>query len=86
VFFQLLDESWLTAFFWKMMGGKIGKETRINPDALLLETDLLEVGEKCRIEEEATLLCHKFNNGGLEISPIVLPSNKYVLIQERKLE
>jgi len=75
---QLIDEYWLTATFWKMMGATIGSDTKIDPNVLLLEVDVLEVGDNCRIEEEATLLCHKFNNGGAEISPIVLPSNTYV--------
>ena len=60
------------------MGARIGKQTKIDPDVLLLEVDLLEIGDNCRIEEEATLLCHKFNNGGLEVAPIVIPSKTYV--------
>lgn len=75
---QLLDEFVITAFFWKMMGARIGKQTKIDPDVLLLEADLLEIGDNCRIEEEVTLFCHKFNNGGLEVAPIVIPSKTYV--------
>lgn len=72
---QLVDEFWLTAVFWRMMGAKIGKSTLIDPDVLFLEVDLLEIGDNCRIEQEATLLCHKFNNGGLEVDNVVIPSN-----------
>ena len=75
---QLIDEFWLTATFWKMMGAKIGTNTRIDPDVLLLEVDLLEIGDNCRIEEEATLLCHRFNEGGLKLERIVIPSNSYI--------
>uniref|UniRef100_A0A7S1ZVC4 AMP-dependent synthetase/ligase domain-containing protein n=1 Tax=Trieres chinensis TaxID=1514140 RepID=A0A7S1ZVC4_TRICV len=71
----LVNEFWLTAFFWKMMGATIGNQTKIDPDVLMLEADVLVIGDNCRIEQEATLLCHKFNNGGLEIAPIVVPSN-----------
>jgi len=75
---QLIDEFWLTALFWKMMGAKIGTNTRIDPDVLLLEVDLLEIGDNCRVEEEATLLCHRFNDGGLKLERIVIPSNSYI--------
>lgn len=75
---QLIDEFWFTAMFWKIMGATIGTEVKIDADVLFLEVDVLEIGDNCRIEEEATLLCHKFNNGGMEISPIVLPSNTYI--------
>ena len=75
---RLLDEFWLTATFWKLMGAKIGKNTLIDPDALLLEVDLLEIGDNCRIEEECTLLCHKFNDGGLKLDDIVIPSSTYI--------
>jgi len=75
---QLVDEFWLTATFWKSLGASIGKKVQLDSNVLLLEADLLEIGDNCRIEEEATLLCHKFNNGGLEVAPIVLPSNTHV--------
>ena len=75
---QLIDEFWLTATFWKMMGAKIGTNTRIDPDVLLFEVDLLEIGDNCRIEEMATLLCHRFNDGGLKLERIVIPSNSYI--------
>jgi len=75
---QLLDEFWLTATFWKLMGAKIGKNTLIDPDVLLFEVDLLEIGDNCRIEEEATLLCHKFNDGGLKLDKISIPSSTYI--------
>lgn len=73
-----VNEFWLTALFWKMMGACIGKRTMIKPDVLLFEADLLEIGDDCQIEENATLLCHKFSNGGLELAPVVIPSNTYV--------
>jgi hypothetical protein len=72
---QLVDEFWLTATFWKMMGAKIGKNTLIDSDVLLYEADLLDVGDNCRIEEEATLLCHRFNDGGLKVEQVVVPSS-----------
>jgi len=72
---QLVDEFWLTATFWKMMGAKIGNNTLIDSDVLLYEADLLDVGDNCRIEEEATLLCHKFNEGGLKVEKVVVPSS-----------
>jgi hypothetical protein len=75
---ELLDEFWLTATFWKIMGAKIGKNTLIDPDVLMLEVDLLEIGDNCRIEEEATLYCHKFNDGGLKLDKIVIPSSSYI--------
>jgi len=74
----LVNEYWLTNLFWKMMGATIGEHTKIDPDVLLLEVDMLTIGDHCRVEDEATLLCHKFNKGGLEISPIVLPSHTRV--------
>ena len=40
---------------------------------LILEADYLKIGNECRIEDMATLLCHKFSNGRLEILPIELP-------------
>jgi UDP-3-O-[3-hydroxymyristoyl] glucosamine N-acyltransferase len=43
------------------MGAKIGTNTLIDPNVLIYEADLLEIGDNCRIEEETTLLCHKFN-------------------------
>jgi len=76
--FQLIDEFWLTATFWKMMGAKIGTNTRIDPNVLLLEVDLLEIGDNCRVEEMATLLCHRFNDGGLKLERMVIPSNSYI--------
>jgi hypothetical protein len=75
---QLIDEFWLTATFWKMMGATIGTNTRIDPNVLLLEVDLLEIGDNCRVEEEATLLCHRFNDGGLKLERMVIPSNSYI--------
>ena len=75
---QLIDEFWLTATFWKMMGAKIGTNTRIDPNVLLLEVDLLEIGDNCRVEEEATLFCHRFNDGGLKLERMVIPSNSYI--------
>ena len=75
---HLIDEFWLTAAFWKMMGAKIGTNTRIDPDVILFEVDLLEIGDNCRVEEEATLLCHRFNDGGLKLERIVIPSNAYI--------
>jgi bifunctional N-acetylglucosamine-1-phosphate-uridyltransferase/glucosamine-1-phosphate-acetyltransferase GlmU-like protein len=75
---ELVNEFWLTATFWKMMGATIGENCLIDPNVLLLEVDLLQIGDNCRVEEEATLLCHKFNNGGMEIAPIVLPSNSHI--------
>ena len=71
---MLLDEFWLTATFWKLMGAKIGKNTLIDPNVLIFEADLLEIGDDCRIEEETTLLCHKFNEGGLKLGNIAIPS------------
>lgn len=75
---HFVDEFWLTAFFWKMMGAKIGKKTKIQPDVLLLEADLIEIGDRCWIEKEVTVLCHKFSNGGLELDYIRIPSNTYI--------
>ena len=72
---QLVDEFWLTAMFWRLMGAKIGKNTLIDPNVLLYEADLLDIGDDCRIEEETTLLCHKFNDGGLKLDRIVVPSS-----------
>lgn len=72
---MLLDEFWLTATFWKLMGAKIGQNTLMDPNVLLYEADLLEIGNNCRIEEESTLLCHKFNDGGLKLDKIVIPSS-----------
>jgi len=72
---ELLDEFWLTATFWKLMGAKIGQNTLMDPNVLLYEADLLEIGDNCRIEEESTLLCHKFNDGGLKLDRIVVPSS-----------
>jgi bifunctional N-acetylglucosamine-1-phosphate-uridyltransferase/glucosamine-1-phosphate-acetyltransferase GlmU-like protein len=71
---QLVDEFWLTAIFWKMMGASIGKRTMIDPAVLAFEADLLAIGDDCQIREGVTLLCHKFNNGGLEFGPVVIPS------------
>jgi len=71
---KLIDEFWLTATFWKLMGAKIGQNTLIDPNVLIYEADLLEIGDNCRIEEESTLLCHKFNDGGLKLDNIVVPS------------
>ena len=74
-----VNEFWLTVLFcWKMMGASIGKRTMIKPEVLLLEADLLEIGDDCHIEEEATLMCHKFNNGALELGKVVIPSKTYV--------
>ncbi len=72
---ELLEEFWLTATFWKLMGAKIGKNTLLDPNVLIFEADLLEIGDNCRIEEETTLLCHKFNDGGLKLGNIVVPSS-----------
>jgi non-ribosomal peptide synthetase-like protein len=72
---QLVDEFWLTAIFWKMMGASIGKRTMIDPAVLAFEADLLAIGDDCQIREGVTLFCHKFNNGGLEFGPVVIPSN-----------
>ena len=71
----LLNEFWLTSMFWRLMGAKIGKNTLIDPNVLICEADLLEIGDNCRIEEETTLLCHKFNDGGLKLDRIVVPSS-----------
>jgi len=78
---QFVNEYWLTAIFWRLMGAKIGQRTMIDPNVLLLEADLLQVGNDCHIKEEATLLCHKFSNGGLEFASIVIPSK--TIIRER---
>jgi non-ribosomal peptide synthetase-like protein len=75
---QVVNEFWLTRIFWKFMGAKVGKGSKIDPDVLLFEGDLLEIGDNCRIEEEATLLCHKFSNGGLELAPVIIPSKTFV--------
>jgi non-ribosomal peptide synthetase-like protein len=75
---QLVDEFWLTATFWKMMGATIGTNSRIDPNVLLFEVDLLEIGDNCRVEEMATLFCHRFNDGGLKLERIVIPSNSYI--------
>ena len=72
---QLVDEFWLTRAFWRMMGARIGNDTLIDPDVLICEADLLDIGDNCRIEEEATLLCHKFNDGGLKVEPVVVPAS-----------
>jgi acetyltransferase-like isoleucine patch superfamily enzyme len=42
-------------------------------DVLAFEADLL-TSDDCQIREGVTILCHKFNNGGLEFGPIVIPS------------
>ena len=57
------------------MGAKIGKNTLIDPNVLLYEADLLDIGDDCRIEEETTLLCHKFNDGGLKLDYVKVPSS-----------
>jgi len=57
------------------MGAKIGTNTLIDPNVLIYEADLLEIGDNCRIEEETTLLCHKFNDGGLKLDKICIPSS-----------
>ena len=50
----------------------------IDTRVLILEADYLKIGNECRIEDMATLLCHKFSNGRLEILPIDLPSNTFI--------
>ena len=65
---QLIDEYWLTATFWKMMGATIGSDTKIDPNVLLLEVDVLEVGDNCRIEEEATLLLNLLSSAITNVS------------------
>ena len=57
------------------MGAKIGRNTLIDPDVLIYEADLLEIDDDCRIEEESNLLCHKFNDGGLKLDKITIPSS-----------
>ena len=74
----LINEFWLTATFWKLMGAKIGKNTLIDPNVLIFEADLLKIGDNCRIEEEVTLLSHKFNDGGLKLDRIVIPNSTYI--------
>ena len=75
---QLVNEFWLTALFWKMMGTRIGKRSLIDPDVLLFEADFVEIGDDCRVEGEVTLLGHKFSNGGLEFGPIKIPSKTII--------
>jgi len=61
-----------------LMGASIGKRSLIDPNVLLFEADFVEIGDDCRIEEEATLLGHKFSNGGLEFGPIKIPSRTFI--------
>ena len=68
----------MTASFWRAMGAKIGNQTRIDPDCLIFEADVLSIGNNCRIESLATLFCHKFNKGGLEIGFMTIPSNTHI--------
>ena len=75
---MIMDEFWVTSFFWRLMGASIGERTMIDPHVLILEADYLKIGNDCRIEDMATLLCHKFSNGRLEMLPIDLPSNTFI--------
>ncbi len=75
---QMVSEFWFTRIFWKFMGAKVGKGSKIDPDVLIFEADLLEIGDDCRIEEEAAVLCHKFSNGGLELAPVIIPSKTFI--------
>jgi len=74
----VINEFWVTRAFWTLMGAKIGTNTMIDPDVLLFEADMLDIGDECRIEEMATLLCHKFNQGNLEMEPISIPNNTII--------
>ena len=74
----VMNEFWLTRSFWRLMGAKIGENTMIDPDVLLFEADMVEIGKDCRIEEMATLLCHKFNQGNLEMEPISIPNDSVI--------
>ena len=75
---SLANEYWLTASFWRAMGAKIGNQTRINPGCLIFEADMLNIGNNCHIESLATLLCHKFNKGGLKIDYVTIPSDTHI--------
>ena len=75
---EMVNEFWVTRTFWSLMGASIGKNTMIDSNVLLFEADLLKIGENCRIENMATLLNHKFNNGGLEMRRIDVPDNSFV--------
>ena len=74
----VINEFWLTRTFWRLMGASIGNETMIDPDVLLFEADMVDIGNNCRIEEMATLLCHKFTQGSLEMESISIPSNAVI--------
>jgi len=74
----VINEFWVTRAFWKLMGAKIGINTMIDPNVLMLEADMLDIGDECRVEEMVTLLCHKFNRGNLEMEPISIPNNTII--------
>jgi len=75
---MLINEFWLTSSFWRLMGARIGKNAMIDPDVFIFEADMLKIGDDCRIEDMATLFCHKFSKGLLEMEPITIPNNAYI--------
>lgn len=69
---MVADDYRLTRWFWRAMGSILGQQVMIDPMAFIFESDLLTLENNSRIDEMATVLCHTFCNGGMDLKLIYL--------------
>ncbi|MCW1385093.1 AMP-binding protein [Novosphingobium sp. KCTC 2891] len=65
----------LTALYYRLMGARVGSETRIAVNADLGEFDLLTIGDMVCIDESAIVRPFALEGGAMDLKPIVVGAN-----------
>lgn len=67
-----------TATYYRLLGAKVGKRTRILSDALLGEADLLTIGDDVCIDSQAVIRPFSIEPGAMELKPITIGSRSTI--------
>jgi acyl-CoA synthetase (AMP-forming)/AMP-acid ligase II/acetyltransferase-like isoleucine patch superfamily enzyme/acyl carrier protein len=71
----------LTAIYYRLLGARIGRGTRIASNADLGEFDLLTIGDNVCIEESAIVRPFALEGGGMALRPIAIGANASIGIR-----
>ncbi|MEM9369284.1 MAG: phosphopantetheine-binding protein [Planctomycetota bacterium] len=67
-----------TAVYYRLLGAKVGKRTRILSDAILGEADLLTIGDDVCIDSQAVIRPFSIESGTMELKPIMIGSRSTI--------
>ncbi|NML95757.1 AMP-binding protein [Novosphingobium olei] len=65
----------MIALYYRLMGARVGRRTRIAPSADLGEFDLLTIGDEACIDESAIVRPFVLEGGAMDMKPIALGAN-----------